>query len=337
MKSTENEGQAPVSDGWLLSLPCSRAEAEALDDAVEALFAQIETPPVLSFAPADGDDSDNWQLQAYFEAEPADDLVRDIHALLPSARHIVPVVEPLAPRDWVTLSQAGLPPITAGRFHVRNSADDAPLAGHINFLIPASRAFGTGQHETTHGCLVVLDRLRRTGQRFGNIADIGTGTGLLAFAAQALWPRAHVIASDIDPAAIEVTAENMALNALPQGAGSGRIMLAVAAGTDHPKIEARAPYDLVIANILAGPLIALAPALCAQITEGGSLVLAVLLDSQADAVIAAYRRQGMRLASRTDRGAWPTQHLRKRWSFGRRRRARWPGASGSVAPGYGSL
>lgn len=337
MKSTKNNGQPPASGGWLLTLPCSRAEAEALDDAVEALFAQIESPPVLSFAPAAGDDSDDWLLEAYFDDEPTDDLVEGIRALLPRSRHVAPKVEPLVPRDWVTLSQAGLEPITAGRFHVRNSAGDARLDGHVNFLIPASRAFGTGQHETTHGCLLMLDRLRRTGHRFGNIADIGTGTGLLAFAALALWPRAHVIASDIDPAAIDVTAENLSLNALPHGAGRGRIKLAVAAGTDHPDIEARAPYDLLVANILAGPLIALAPALCAQITEGGSLVLAGLLDTQADAVVAAYRRQGMRLANRTDSGAWPTVHLRKRWSFALRRRVRWPGAADSVAPGYGSL
>ncbi|HTH26968.1 MAG TPA: 50S ribosomal protein L11 methyltransferase [Sphingobium sp.] len=330
MTQIENAG------AWLLTLPCSRAEAEALDDAVEALFAEMDSPPVLSFAPTDGPDSDTWQLQAYFEAKPPSDLVQRIRSLLPSAGNARPKLEALAPHDWVTLSQAGLPAITAGRFHVRNSEDDPALGGHVNFLIPASRAFGTGQHETTHGCLLMLDRLRGSGHRFGNIADIGTGTGLLAFAALSLWPRAHVIASDIDPAAVEVTAGNLARNDLPLGAGSGAITLAVAAGTDHPEITARAPYDLIVANILAGPLIALAPALCSQIADGGSLVLAGLLDSQSDAVIAAYRRAGMRLAARIDRSEWPTLHLRKRRRAGWRRPARWQGASDSVAPGYGS-
>jgi ribosomal protein L11 methyltransferase len=334
MTATNHDGQG----AWLLTLPCTRAEAESLDEAAEALFADLESPPVLSFstAEAEDEDSDRWQLQAYFEGKPPRALVERIRALIPSAGKAAPKLESLAAHDWVTMSQSGLTPITAGRFHVRNSEDDPPLEDHVNFLIPASRAFGTGQHETTHGCLAMLDQLRTSGHRFGNIADIGTGTGLLAFAALALWPRAHIIASDIDPASVEVTAVNMSRNRLPLGTGSGRITLAMAAGTDHPEITTRAPYDLVIANILAGPLIALAPALCGQIAEGGSLVLAGLLGAQADAVVAAYQRQGMRLAARADRGEWPTLHLRKRRRPGWRRPARWQGAGSSVAPGYGS-
>ena len=128
--------------------------------------------------------------------------------------------------------------------------------GAIAFEIDAGRAFGTGQHETTTGCLIALDRLKRQGARFANLADIGTGTGLLAFAALRLWPAARAIASDIDPVAIEVAAENAAINRVRARARrAGRLELAVAAGLDHRRLQARAPYDLIIANILAGPLI----------------------------------------------------------------------------------
>src|SRR3546814_6475378 len=115
--------------------------------------------------------------------------------------------------DWSSdvCSSDLLEPVTAGRFHVRNLAGDPAAPGHVNFLIEASRAFGTGQHETTAGCLIMLDRMRRVGMRFGNVADIGTGTGLLAFAALHLWPRAYATASDIDPVAVEISAANAEL------------------------------------------------------------------------------------------------------------------------------
>lgn len=326
----------PTDSGWTLRLPCTRAEAERLDAQAETLFAAMEPPPVLAFAEGASEQADDWRLEAYFADQPTADTVEAIHALLPSAAGATPIVEPVANHDWVALSQAGMPPIDAGRFHIRNSADDPARGDPGDFLIPASRAFGTGQHNTTRGCLLALDALRARGQRFGNIADIGTGTGILAFAARTLWPRAHIIASDIDPAAVEVTAANMVLNAVPGGGGPGRISLAVAPGTDHPEIAARAPYDLIIANILAGPLIALAPALAAQLEEGGSLLLAGLLDSQAPAVLAACRRSGLRLAHRHDEGNWPVLHLRKRRRFGTRRAQRWANDGTGVAPGFGS-
>ncbi|MFT3967970.1 MAG: 50S ribosomal protein L11 methyltransferase [Sphingobium sp.] len=320
---------------WTVTLPCARADAERIDMEADLLFADRASPPILSFLedPAGADES-RWLLQVYCEGKPDRKLLSLIRGLVPGAP--APLVERVEQQDWVALSQEGLPPITAGRFHVRNSADDPADAGRVNFLIPASRAFGTGQHETTHGCLEMLDRLRAAGQRFGNIADIGTGTGLLAFAAMALWPRAHVIASDIDPAAVEVTAENAAANGLTEGRGAGEIVLVEAAGMDHPALLERAPYDLIVANILAGPLISLAPAFAAHLAEGGSLVLAGLLDGQADAVIAACRRAGLRLAARGDRGQWPTLHLRKRRRHGWRRAERWGDSGDSVAPGYGS-
>ena len=131
-----------------------------------------------------------------------------------------------------------------------------------------------------------------------------------------LWPAAKAAASDIDPVAIAVAAENAALNGIRLGRARGQLELIVAPGLDHPRLKARAPYDLIIANILAGPLIDLAPALAGALAPGGRLVLAGLLGHQADAVAAAYRRQGMMAGQRIDRGDWPTLVMRRRKSTG---------------------
>ena len=164
----------------------------------------------------------------------------------------------------------------------------------------------------------MIDRMAARGLRATDIADVGTGTGLLAFAARRVWPRARVIASDIDPISIEVTAENAAVNGIAIGRSRRAITLAVAAGLDHPRLRRRAPYDLIIANILAGPLVDLAPSLAAALLPGGSLILAGLLADQAETVARAYRRQGLSLADRIDRGDWPTLRMvRRRWRRGR--------------------
>ena len=329
---------APQSGGqsWKVTLPCTRAEAEALDGDIAA-FALMDRPPVLMTSEAELDNEESWRLEAYFEGQPSPAAIKLLRSLAPSAAGTKPVVEQLPDEDWVTLSQQGLEPVTAGRFHVRNLAADQQRPGHVNFLIEASRAFGTGQHETTAGCLTMLDRMRRVGMRFGNVADIGTGTGLLAFAALHLWPRAYATASDIDPVAVEISAQNAAANSIPLGKGQGQIALYTAAGVDHPAIATRAPYDLLIANILAGPLIELAPSLCAMVEDGGTILLAGLLNEQAEAVIAAYRAQGMRLAERADRGDWPTLRLRKRPQIGWKRPKRIDGNARGEAPGFGSL
>jgi ribosomal protein L11 methyltransferase len=301
-----------MPDSWKLSLPCTKQEAEAIaEDRVP--LALPDPQPVLMTSEPDPARPDAWRLDAYFETEPDAATVALIRTLAPSAGRVAPQMERLSDADWVTLSQAGLDPIRAGRFFVHTAAHaDAVPADAVAFSIEAGQAFGTGQHETTTGCLLMLDRLKAHGARFKDIADIGTGTGLLAFAARAQWATAAVIASDIDPVSIAVTAENAEVNAIPVGRGRGRMELVVAAGLAHPRLRARAPYDLVIANILAGPLIDLAPALASAIVPGGSLILAGLLDHQAEKVANAYRREGMRLAGRIDRGDWPTLRLVKR-------------------------
>jgi ribosomal protein L11 methyltransferase len=301
-----------VTDSWKVSLPCTKAEAEALKDDISPL-AWLDFPPVLMTSEEDGARPDEWRLDAYFDREPTAEMLGLLAGLAPSSAGTEPAVEKVEDRDWVTLSQQGLEPIRAGRFFVHTPAHrgEAP-ADALAIEIDAGRAFGTGQHETTSGCLVALSRLKAGGAAVADLVDLGTGTGLLAFAALRLWPSARAAASDNDPVAIEVSRENAAINQVRLGRARGQLELLVAEGMDHPRLQARAPYDLIVANILAGPLIDLAPPVAETIAPGGRLILAGLLDHQAPAVAAAYRRQGMMLSGRVDRGEWPTLIMRKR-------------------------
>ncbi len=263
-----------------------------------------DSAPVLVTSEPDPDDPDQWQLDVYFQTRPSHDLLKTIALLVPSAQATPLDPVPLPAEDWVTKSQEGLEPLHAGRFYVR-TPDHPAIAGAVDFVIPAGLAFGTGQHATTYGCLVALDALKRQGKVFRNIIDIGTGTGLLAFAAMRLWPAAQATASDIDPISIDVVRDNAALNHVH------RLHLVVADGLSHRDLITRAPYDLVIANILAQPLIDMAPWIAASVVRGGTLMLAGLLDSQARAVARAYRLQGMRLMSHGT-GEWPVLIMRGR-------------------------
>ncbi|RZV49255.1 MAG: 50S ribosomal protein L11 methyltransferase, partial [Sphingomonadaceae bacterium] len=182
--------------------------------------------------------------------------------------------------------------------------------GATSFEIDAGLAFGTGQHATTKGCLEALDRLEQAGASFSNVADIGTGTGLLAFSALALWPEAKAIATDIDPVAVAVSEENAVINQIAIGHGEGQLLLATADGMAHPMIAARAPYDLLIANILAGPLKELAEDFTKALAPGGTVILAGLLDTQAQDVIAAYEERGMTVKE-SGQGEWRVLVLEK--------------------------
>ncbi|HEX7694485.1 MAG TPA: 50S ribosomal protein L11 methyltransferase, partial [Sphingomonas sp.] len=195
-------------DSWRLTLPCTRAEAEAIDAAEIAIDAVLMTTEDVE------DDVERWRLDAYSEAEPDAAMIAAIRSLVPSAAGAEPAIEPLYDEDWVTLSQAGLEPIREGRFVVHTSAHPVePPPGGRAFLIDAGRAFGTGHHATTSGCLAMLDAM--ADGPVANVIDIGTGTGLLAFAARHLWPEARVMATDIDPMAIDVTRENAESNRVP--------------------------------------------------------------------------------------------------------------------------
>ena len=258
------------------------------------------------------DRPNDWQLDAYLSEKPTkadQSAVANLFGSRAPKLHI----EKLRDEDWLTLSQYGVEPFAEGRFYVRTpDHPPSPDPAHRNFAIPASQAFGTGHHETTSGCLAILNAMKRSGMNPRNIADIGTGTGLLAFAAMELWPRAFATASDIDPVCEEVVETNAVLNDIPFGPDEGALLYTTADGTDDPLIEARGPYDLLIANILAGPLIQLAPDFAHAVDSRGSLVLAGLLTEQEPPLRAAYRKQGFRLAHRLERGDWSILWLRKR-------------------------
>lgn len=251
-----------------------------------------------------------WVLEAWYSHEPSEAQQADIAGLFDGD---VPVftVEKLPEQDWITLSQQGAEPIRAGCFYVHTS-DYPPADGAMNIEIPASQAFGTGHHETTAGCLEMLDAMKERGVVSRNIADIGTGTGLLAIAAMRLWPRALCTASDIDDVCVGVVADNAELNSLPIGADRGQLTMVIADGMADPLLEARGPYDLLIANILAAPLVELAPDFEAAVTPGASILLAGLLERQEPAVRRAYRQAGFRLAERRVNGNWSILWLRKR-------------------------
>jgi ribosomal protein L11 methyltransferase len=280
---------------WKLTLPCTREEAEAI------ALLDLDIPAVLMTSEVD-EAAGEWRLDAYFDGEPAQGTVAAIRELAASGGWSRAQPAPLPDQDWVTLSQAGLEPIREGRFVVHTAAHpiEPPIRGRA-FRIEAGQAFGTGHHHTTAGCLAMLDGL--ADRAFANIVDLGTGTGLLAFAARHLWPQARVLATDIDPIAVAVTRTNAEANEVAD------VDLLVADGTRDPAIAARAPYDLVIANILAGPLIAMAAEIAAVAAPGASVVLAGLLTRQADDVIAAYAAQGVALAGREARGDWTILRL----------------------------
>jgi ribosomal protein L11 methyltransferase len=278
-----------------VTLACSRAQAEAIGGAEDMLPSAV-----LVADEPDPSKPDDWLIHAYFE-QPPSAAELDALARLGSGEARL---EELGEADWVTMSQSGLQPIRAGRFYVHTPMVRGVPPATIPFEIDASLAFGTGQHATTSGCLEALDRLERDGKRFANIADIGTGTGLLAFAALALWPQAKCIATDIDAVAVDVARDNAAINGVRLGHGPGELLLAQADGMGSPLLAARAPFDVLIANILAGPLIELAPDFASALAPGGTLVLAGLLDSQAEAVAAAYERHGLKLCERGF-GEWP--------------------------------
>jgi ribosomal protein L11 methyltransferase len=256
---------------------------------------------------------EEWVLEAYLPRRPgrAD---RDVMAALFAGKPPAFSVEKVPESDWVTESQRGVEPIRAGRFYVHTPDHPASTeSGVTSFEIPASQAFGTGHHATTAGCLAMLSAMKRRGVATRYVADIGTGTGLLAFAALKLWPRAHAVASDIDPVCAPVVAENAARNGFRIGARPGELAIAIAAGMDDRRLRECGPYDLLIANILAGPLVELAPDFADAVPPRGNLGLAGLLSTQEGAVRDAYRAVGFALAGRIVNGDWSILWLRRRF------------------------
>lgn len=274
-------------------------QAEALGLAMEEL--DPEPTGVGVFEIEDG--SGTWEVGGYFVEEPNEVEL----ALLAAAFEARPfVVSEVPDTDWVDKVRRELTPVEAGRFFVYGSHDaDKIPEGAEPLLIEAAMAFGTGHHGTTQGCLEALDRLANEGFVGRNVADIGCGTAVLAMGAARIWPET-VIASDIDEVAVEVAEANVRANDL-----TGKVICVVAAGFEHPDLHARAPYDLVFANILKQPLIDLAPEMAKHLAPGGYAILSGILTRQADEVVEAYTAQGVPQIRRDVIGDWVTLTIRK--------------------------
>lgn len=276
----------------LTTLP-GKPAAEALGEALESLVTP-EPTGVGVFEVEDG--SGLWEVGAYFIEAP-DEIAL---ALLAAAHNAKPfAVSELPETDWVAHVKRELAPVEAGRFFVYGSHDADKLPeNRVGLLIEAAMAFGTGHHGTTLGCLLALEDLA-AGAPKTRIADIGCGTAVLAMGAAHVWPDATVVASDIDPVAVDVAEANLAVNGM-----TGKVQCIEAAGMDHPDLAQHAPYDLIFANILKGPLIELAPDLAGSLGQGGHIILSGLLVPQAEDIIAAYTAQGLSLVARRELGEW---------------------------------
>ena len=262
------------------------------------------TPEPLAVTEFENVASRGWRVEAYFVDAP--DLADLASALGLAGPDVAISSEAVPDENWVTLSQAALPPVTAGRFVVHGSHDRDRVGWRATAIeIDAGEAFGTAHHATTLGCLLALDTLvhRQTPRR---VLDLGCGSGVLAIAASRVLPRAHVLASDIDPTAVEVARSNIRLNR-----AQGRVRALCAVGLDHRELRRGAPFDLVLANILAGPLIHLAPRVAQAITPGGIAVLSGILSEQAMEVQAAWRAAGFSVQSQLLLNGWATLVLRR--------------------------
>ncbi|MDH3263127.1 MAG: 50S ribosomal protein L11 methyltransferase [Paracoccaceae bacterium] len=281
-----------------------REDAEALSAALERLDPAPEGVGVFEIE----DGSGRFEVAGYF-SEPPDAVGL---ALLSAAHRAAEfVVSELPETDWVAHVRRELAPVKAGRFFVHGSHDAGRVPdGRVGLLIEAAMAFGTGHHGTTQGCLRALERLVARGWEPRKVADIGCGTAVLAMAAAKVWSAATVAASDIDPLAVEVAAANLAPNGL-----EGRVECLEAVGFEHPRLKALAPFDLVFANILKGPLIALAPAMAESVGPGGLAILSGILNDQGDEIVDTYAGHGFTVDDRAEIGEWTTLTLRQKTAF----------------------
>lgn len=304
---------------WKLSFVIPYEVAEAFSDTLEAAFwpealaistreenpgssPLVQTTSEWNEVEAHG----QWRVEALYAEKPEEEALREIVARAEATTGVKVEgfqIEPLPDEDWIARSLEGLDPVRAGRFFVHGAHDADKLpAGTIPLLVEAGQAFGTGHHETTSGCLEYISEIVKPGMRL-NALDIGTGTGVLAIAIAKL-ARVNVLASDIDPIAVKVTKENARANRV-----ASFVTAVTAKGFGHTSLASRAPYDLIVANILARPLVSLAPAFRAHLKPGGTLVLSGTLRTQENTVAGAMRMQGMRLVSRKPKGDWVTLRM----------------------------
>ncbi len=273
--------------------------------AAKSLAEAIGEEGALADCAVDLNESGNrhWQVVVYFEALPNQ---AEHTALTRAARRALGdgapdfTIAELPATDWVAKSLAGLKPVRVGRFLVHGRHDrDRRRANDIAIEIEAGQAFGTGHHGTTAGCLAVIDHLARS-RPIAHVIDVGTGSGVLAIAV-AKAAKAEVLASDIDPVAVAIATDNVRANGVRRFVRTLR-----ADGLDGRAFDAIAPADLIIANIVAGPLVALAPAVRRRLAPGGTAILSGLLPDQKARIVAAYRGVGLRLADTRLVDGWLT-------------------------------
>ena len=287
---------------WIARIPNLAPEtASLLSDELEQLQDNLGAThhAVASFCAGNDDD---WAVEISYQSKPDKTQISELLSLYRCRDGAVPSAQfhRIEDRDWVAESLHNLAPVSAGRFfvHGRHDRDQRP-AGAIGIEIEASQAFGTGHHPTSVGCLEALDRdLRHT--RFKNSLDLGCGSALLAIAI-ARTGLGNVLATDIDPVAIDIANENICLNKV-----ANRIKCFVAEGLSHPQIRKRRPFDLIMANILSGPLIALANPMRDYVAQAGTIILSGILTRQASRVEAAYLTAGFRFKRRLINGEWAT-------------------------------
>ena len=274
-----------------------RAEAEAAAAAIDA-EPQLEAA---AYSILEEDEAHGiWRIDAY----PTTDIEAQALARLLTSRPALQVAtEALADADWLALALSGLPPVRAGRFFVYGAHDRGRIpANAVGLRIEAGAAFGTGHHGTTAGCLVAFDALLKA-RRFPRVLDVGTGTGVLAIAAARTGTRVAV-GADIDPVSVRIARENAILN-------RARARFVRADGLAHRTVAGAGPYDLVFANILARPLVRLAPDIGRALRPGAVVILSGLLRHQQRYVAAAYLARGFRLVRRYHRDAWTTLVLQR--------------------------
>lgn len=263
---------------------------------IDELFDDVS----LSLSTFEADvDGIEWQVEVLTaEQLPMDNVQTRLGRLSEKARSVQTVY--IKQKDWVSEVQKSFPPLTAGRFFIYGSHYTGEIpAGLVPILIDAGMAFGSGEHETTSTCLQALHELELN-HRFEKLLDMGCGSGILAIAMAKLWKKT-VVAADIDEVAVRVAEENAELNG-----ESDYLISCVSDGYQHEKISGNAPYDLIVANILARPLIEFAPELATRLAPGGFAVLSGLLDRQEKDVLTAHEREGLTLVKRYPQNGWHT-------------------------------